>query len=99
VYEIIERSSAKRDFKFCDQLKDAASSGPANLSEAFGCFRHKESARYARIAKASLTETDNHVHDGVDRRRWTAVEAAPLFILAKRALGATTKWIRYLENN
>jgi four helix bundle protein len=99
VYEIIETSTAKRDFKFCDQLKDAASSGTSNLSEAFGHCRHRESARYARIAKASLTETDNHLLDGVDRHHWTVERVAPLRTLARRALGATTGWIRYLESS
>jgi four helix bundle protein len=33
VYEVIDRSAAKHDFEFRDQLKDAASSGPSNISE------------------------------------------------------------------
>jgi four helix bundle protein len=76
----------------------AAASGPSNIAEAFGHYRHKESARYARIAKASLTETLNHLGDGVDRRFWTTTQAAPLLTIAKRAIGATIGWIRYLES-
>jgi four helix bundle protein len=97
VYEIVDTSAASTDVRFRDQLTDAASSGPSNLAEAFGCYRHKESARYARIAKASLTETHNHLRDGVNRRHWTAERVAPLLILADRAIGATIGWIRYLE--
>ena len=99
VYELIETSTAKRDFKFRDQLMDSVSSGTTNLSEAFGYYRHRESARYARIAKASLTETDNHLLDGVDRRHWTTERVAPLRTLAKRAIRSTTGWIRYLESS
>jgi four helix bundle protein len=98
-YEMIEASSAKQDFRFRDQLRDAASSGPSNIAEAFGRYRHKESAHFARIAKASLTETHNHLADGIERRHWKAEEAAPLFVLANRAIGATTRWIRYLESS
>jgi four helix bundle protein len=47
VYEIIERSPAKHDFDFRDQLRDAASSGPSNISEAFGHHRHPDAARLA----------------------------------------------------
>ena len=66
VYRLLNESpSVRLDIRFTNQLRDSASSGPANLSEAFGCYRHKESARYARIAKASLTETHNHVCDGI----------------------------------
>jgi four helix bundle protein len=99
VYEIIERSPAKHDFDFRDQLRDAASSGPSNISEAFGHYRHPDAARLARIAKSSLTETHNHLGDGVDRKYWKAEDAAPLLALANRAIGATTGWIRHLESS
>ena len=97
VYEFIDASPAKTDFRFRVQLTDSASSAPSNISEGFACYRHKESARYARIAKASLTETQNHLNDGVCRRHWNTEKVAPLLILADRAIGATVGWIRYLE--
>jgi four helix bundle protein len=97
VYEIVATSTAKTDFRFRDQLTDSASSAPSNISEAFGCYRHKESARYARIAKASLTETHNHLTDGIHRHHWSSMQAAPLLVLADRAIGATVGWIRHLE--
>ena len=81
VYEIIERSPAKHDFDFRDQLRDAASSGPSNISEAFGYYRHPDAARFVRIAKSSLTETHHHLGDGVDRNYWKADEAVPLLPL------------------
>jgi four helix bundle protein len=99
VYELIERSPAKHDFEFRDQLLDSSSSGPSNLSESFAHYRHPDAARFARIAKSSLTETHNHLGDGGDRKYWTAEDAAPLLVLAKRAIGATTGWIRHLETS
>jgi hypothetical protein len=66
------------------------------VSEAFACYRHKESARYARIAKCSLTETHNHLGDGIDRGHWTAARITGELKLADRAIGATTKWMAYL---
>jgi len=97
VYQLMNNARAQRDFDFRNQIMAAASSGPSNIAEGFGYYRHKESARYARIAKASLTETHNHLNDGVARGHWTAVEAAPLLSMARRAIGATIGWIRYLE--
>jgi four helix bundle protein len=99
VYELLESSRGKADLRFRDQLTDSASSGPSNIAEGFACYRHKEGARYARIAKASLTETHNHLNDGVNRRHWNAEQAAPLLILADRAIGATINWIRHLETS
>ena len=100
VYGLLEESaSARKDLDFASQLRDAASSGPANISEAFACYRHKESGRYARIAKASLTETHNHLGDGVDRGYWTAARITSERKLAERAIGATTKWMAYLSSS
>jgi four helix bundle protein len=100
VYALLAESPpAARDLDFVSQIRDAASSGPANISEAFACYRHKESARYARIAKCSLTETHNHLGDGVDRGHWTAGRIAAGLKLADRAIGATTRWIAYLSSS
>jgi four helix bundle protein len=100
VYKLLtESASARRDLDFASQLRDAAGSGPANISEAFACYRHKESARYARIAKSSLTETHNHLADGVDRGHWTAERSTDVRHLAERAIGATTKWLAYLSSS
>ena len=96
VYALLDHSPAKRDVKFCEQLKKSASSGPANLAEGFGAYEHGDSNRYARVAKGSLTETHNHLLDGVDRQFWTRDRIEDLLILAKRALGATIGWMRHL---
>ena len=57
VYELIDNSPARNDFKFRDQLRDSASSAPANISEGFGYFRHKEFAQRVRTARAEELET------------------------------------------
>ena len=100
VYKLLEDSpSARRDFDFARQLRRAASSGPTNLSEAFAYYKHKESAKFVRIAKGSLTETHNHLGDGVDRGHWTAERCEASRQLADRAIGATTEWLRYLMSS
>jgi four helix bundle protein len=97
VYALIDRSAARSDRRFCDQVRDAAASGPSNLAEGFGSYRHPEFARYTRIAKASLAETHNHLGDGVDRRHWSRDDAEPLRHLADRAIGACVRLLQYLE--
>jgi four helix bundle protein len=99
VFALIEHSAARRDREFCDQIRNAASSAPANLAEGFGAYRHPEFARYARIARASLHETHHHLADGADRRYWSADEARDAQKLADRAIGATTRLVRYWEQS
>lgn len=98
VYALVDRSSASTDRRFCDQIKDSAASATSNLAEGFGCYRHPEFARYTRIAKASLTETHNHLADGADRRHWSPEQAGLLQTLADRAVGACVRLIAYLES-
>jgi len=97
VYVLVDRSPAIDDRRFSDQIKASAASAAANLAEGFALYRHPEFARHTRWAKSSLTETDNHVADGVDRRYWSPEEAQPLRDLAGRAIGACVRLLHYLE--
>ena len=85
---------ASRDFKFRDQIREAAASAPSNISEAFGRFRPRETVRFLEFAYASLQETQNHLIDARDR----GYLAEPLFSrlrnLARAALGATLGFLR-----
>jgi 16S rRNA (uracil1498-N3)-methyltransferase len=97
VYALLDRTNARKDRRFCDQLTAAAASAPANLAERFGYYRHPEFAKHTRIAKSSMMETQNHLRDGVDRRFWSAQQADPLLHIADRAIGACVRLITYLE--
>ncbi len=99
VYALVDASTARDDRKFCDQIKDSAASAPRNLAEGFACFRHPEFARYTRVAKASLVETQNHLRDGVDRGHWSPQQSRPLEDLADRAVGACVRLLAYLESD
>jgi four helix bundle protein len=90
MYDLIDNSPARNDFEFRDQIKDSSSSAPANISEGFGYYYHKQFARHVRIARASAMETHNHLGDGVKRGHWTEEKVIPRQQLAKRAIGAAT---------
>jgi four helix bundle protein len=98
VYALVDQTTARDDRKFCDQIKDSVASAPRNLAEGFASYLHPDFARYARVAKASLVETHNHLYDGVDRRHWTAQQAALLQQLSDRAVGACVRLLRHLES-
>jgi four helix bundle protein len=88
----------RKHFKFCEQLSDAARSGPRNIAEGHGRFRHREFAQFVRIARGSEAEVLNHLIDAHDQKLITADELVINEQLIKRAMGAATGLIRYLES-
>src|SRR5688500_15417887 len=88
----------RRHFKFCEQLSDAARSGPRNIAEGHARFKHKEFAQFVRIAKGSEAEVLNHLIDAHDQRLITTDELQINEHLTKRAMKAAAGLIRYLES-
>ena len=67
ILEITAQSHVARDFKYCDQSKDAARSAASNIAEGFGRFRHREFANFLTIAIGSLSEVWDLLIDGHER--------------------------------
>jgi four helix bundle protein len=99
LYEISRRPVVRRDLRFHDQLRNAAASAPRNISEGFGRKTHKDFAHYLDIARASLTECQNHLDDAIDRGYITGEECRAMKLLCRRALGPTAALQRFLRNN
>lgn len=93
----LQRPEVARQFKFRDQLSDAARSTPRNIAEGFGRYKHKEFAQFVRMAKGSEVEVLNHLIDAVDQHLLSACEFEVLEHHVKRALKAANGLIRYLE--
>lgn len=97
-YGLLKRPEVQRDFKFRDQLIDAARSAPRNIAEGFARYKHKEFAQFVRVAKGSLGEVLNHFIDAVDNGYLTPNELADHEHACKKALKAVNGLIRYLES-
>ena len=97
VLMVSERPLARRHRRFCQQICDAASSAARNIAEGFGRFRPKEFAQYVRIAKASECEVRDLLIEAHQRRLVNQSERDEYLLLARRAIGAATGLVRYLE--
>ena len=98
VIEITARPSVARDFRFCNQCKDAARSAPSNIAEGFGRWSHRDFARFLQIAIGSLKETRDLLIDAHARGYITGEELQWSTVVAKRANAACAGLIRYLKN-
>jgi four helix bundle protein len=61
-------------------------------------FKHKDFARFVRIANGSLGEVLNHLIDAHDQRLISAKELEKTSRLAKRGIKASAGLIRFLES-
>lgn len=85
VLDLVEGSpTIRRDPRLYDQLTDAASSVPANISEGFYRFNAREFANFVRYASGSLGEAERRVRAGIRKRHWTDAQAGPCFEVALR---------------
>jgi four helix bundle protein len=98
IFRLTQRPPVARDARFCDDIQRSARSAPANISEGFGWYEPKPNARHVSIAKASLEETKNHILDGFQRNHFDLAERDALLKLHKRAVIATTRYLRYLKS-
>ncbi len=97
VYAITETTGPARDFRFCGQIRDAASSISRNIAEGFGRYRHKEFAQFLTIARGSAFELADLLRDGVKRRHWPEEEIRPTLAICYRAIAALTRLVSYLR--
>jgi four helix bundle protein len=95
---LLAKPEMKRRFKYCDQLSDAARSGPRNIAEGFGRFYHKSFANHVRIAKGSENEVLDHFIDAHDQKLLTDEEFKHHDRMARRAMAAAAGLIRWLES-
>ena len=87
-----------RDFRFVEQIRDAARSPPRNIAEGFGRFNPTEILRFLSYAQASLDEVKNHAVDGCESGYFSDDDTAAMVVLIKRTHGAINQWRRYLES-
>jgi len=98
VAQVLKARKPSDDFDLFNQLRSATRSSCRNIAEGFGRFYPKEFAQFLRIARGSLLETGDHLRDARTAGWIDASREAELVRLRDRAVGATTRLIRYLDS-
>jgi four helix bundle protein len=91
-----EKTCVRRDLRFCDQLRSAAASTPANIAEGFGRNTRLEFFRFLRYARGSAFETREWLSDGKERGHLSEKEFDELWTLLDRSTGALTRLLESL---
>ena len=98
VYSIVRSSpGAARNFRYRDQLFDAALSAEANIVEGWRRFGGPDMIRFFRYAMGSLEEAQVRLLDGVNRGFFDRSVCKEALRHAVRSSSATAGLIRSLE--
>src|SRR5436309_5771595 len=88
---------AARDERFTKNLRDAIASACRNQSEGFYKYWHSEQRPLFNVARGSLGETKDGIHEGVERGYFSTEVADRMFNLCKRAMVANLRWLKSLK--
>jgi four helix bundle protein len=97
VHRIVKQPAFRTDFDLVRQILKSSNSACANIAEGFSRFLPRDHAQFLRIAKASLSETIEHLTDAHGRGLVDREALLTIASFARRSRGACTQWIRYLE--
>jgi four helix bundle protein len=98
VYAIVRNHpEAQHDFRYRDQLFDAAWSVEANIAEGWRRFGALDFIRFLRYATGSLEEARVRLIDGAERGYFTRDVCAAALSHAARCGAATTRLIQSLQ--
>jgi len=98
IWQATTRGAAGRDFRFANQLRDAADSAERNVVEGFGRFNPTEFARFLDISRASALEAQTLLRKGLEVGYWNEDEFGRLDTLVRRGLQTVAKFQRYLRS-
>jgi len=98
VVRLTARPPVSRDFKFVNQIRDAARGGTRNIAEGYSRFVPSEILLFLGYAKASLDETADELLDGLESGYWSRAEYDSVRSYLRRTQGAIRGWWRYLES-
>jgi four helix bundle protein len=98
VYRLVAARPMRTAPDLCRQLTRAAESACANLAEGFSRYLPGDMARFFRMTRGSHSEIIEHLTSAVRRKLLTDRDVDTAVILARRARGACTKLIVYLDS-
>jgi four helix bundle protein len=98
VFEMTSKAPSCHDFRFRDNIRDAADSAQRNFPEGFGRFAPGDFAHFLDHSRASLLETKNELAVGLQRAYFDEDDFKAADALVNRALGALSGLQKYLRS-
>jgi len=96
IIAITAHPEVSRDFKFCNQIRDASMSASSNIAEGFARRTPADFSRFLTMAKGSLAETQVQLRSGFERGYFDQNVVVELQRLAARCDRVTSALRAYL---
>jgi len=62
IFELAKSFPPEEKYRLIDQIIRSTRKCPANIAEGYGRFHYQENIQFSRIARGSLTETQDHLN-------------------------------------
>src|SRR5215210_4231503 len=98
VWKFTGEEPVRRNFKYCDQIRDSSDSAHRNVAEGFGRYNPGEFVRFLDISRGSAEETRALLKTACEKRFISDERFDALDRLAVRGLQALARFQRYLRS-
>jgi four helix bundle protein len=94
IFHLTESGPVSRDFRFRDQIRDAADAAAPLIAEGFKRFTTPEFVHYLRMACGELAEVQTQLIEGEAKGYFQGATLETTQTLARRAIGTTTNLLK-----
>lgn len=81
ILKIIKKPIFSKDFDLINQIRRSSRSIMTNIAEGYGRYTYREYKQFLKIARGSLTETQNHLYIALDSEYINKAEFQSLYNL------------------
>jgi len=93
----LDSGTIPHNFRFYNQMSDAARSVPANISEGFDLYAHGRFGFHVGVAKGSLGELKTHIGEARTRGFYSEDQFTLRMTLLERTKKTTSGLLRHLK--
>ena len=99
IYDLTDRPEFAKDFRVCNQIRDAAGSVMHNIAEGFDAGSNPEFIRFLKMARRSANEVQSQLYLALDRKFMNEDELKTAYFLATEAKLLINGMVAYLRKS